>query len=168
MEIMSEFKAGDKIIITENPTSNCKSKLKVGDTAKIDSFYFDNLGQKVSAKMTCDAHKIGCFFNLSKIKLANPKWSIYNNDLPWEKLSNKQKGKLLLAAHSGVKFFKFKDVKPEFLWDRHVYVAIKPEPVKPEPTMAELFIADWPARDTGILDVCADKMIAKGWAKPCK
>jgi hypothetical protein len=163
---MSEFKVGDEVIIIRK-TSGYLGKLKVGDSAKIDCFFFDNAGQKISARMTFDSNSISCYHNLENIKLAKPKWSIYNNGLPWEKLSNKQKGKLLLAAHSGVKFFKFYNITPTFSDYSHVYTAIKPEPVKPEPTMEELFVADW-EECASLIRTFPKRMIAKGWTKPCK
>jgi hypothetical protein len=94
------------------------------------------------------------------------KWSIYNNTLPWSKLSDKQKGKLLLASHSKIKFT---CNKVYVSWDvafnneGGIYNAQYIELVKPEPTMAELFVADW--FDGGL---SSDNMIAKGWTKPCK
>ena len=98
--------------------------------------------------------------------MVKPKWSIYNNDLPWEKLSNKQKGKLLLAAHGRVKFKNVYHKTPKFDCEGKVYTAIKPEPVKPPPTMEELFMADWKECGVG-LEYLAPYMIAKGWNKPC-
>ena len=163
MEVMRAFKAGDKVKVT---ASNkvlrkhlCNPKIKFGSihtvtsVTLLGSFVLDNLDSR--------------FVKPDFIKLAYPKWSIYNNDLPWKKLSNKQKGKLLLAAYDGVKFFDFDNITPSFLVYSQVYTAIKPEPVKPEPTMAALFVVDW--NDCmGDFGDSAIQMIAKGWNKPCK
>ena len=73
----------------------------------------------------------------------------------------------MLAAYDGVKFFDFDNINPSFLVYSQVYTAIKPEPVKPEPTMAALFVVDW--NDCmGDFGDSAIQMIAKGWNKPCK
>jgi hypothetical protein len=97
-------------------------------------------------------------------------WTIYNNTQPWSELSDKQKGKLLLAAHSnltisvgniGLIF------KPAFDDGNMVYQVKKPKPVKPEPTMEELFLIDW-QECLCVGGKQEQKMIAKGWAKPCK
>jgi hypothetical protein len=103
-------------------------------------------------------------------ELVKPKWSIYNNTLPWSQLSDKQKGKLLLANHSGIeiKGGQFLSLKQPVKFDHpnFHYFAVKSEPVKPEPTMTQLFVKDWN-------EVCdntisgADRMIARGWNKPC-
>lgn len=90
------------------------------------------------------------------MKLLNPKWTIYNNELKWSELSDKQKGKMLLAAHGGVLFGG--TAKPTFNNTGHPYQA-----VKPKPTMAELFLADWlsTSGDSGY----SEQMITKGWVK---
>jgi hypothetical protein len=164
MEIMSEFKVGDEVIIIRK-TSGYLGKLKVGDSAKIDCFFFDNAGQKISARMTFDSNSISCYHNLENIKLAKPKWSIYNNGLPWEKLSDKQKGKLLVADNNGIMFRGFSTSgRPKFNLYNEVYTAIKDEPVKP--TMAELFLIDWQDCEFS-LQKAIDCMIAIGWNKPC-
>ena len=187
---MSEFKVGDKIVIIQNPTSNCTSKLRVGDTAKIDTFFFDNAGQKISARMACDSKLSSCYHNLENIELAPPKWSIYKNDLPWGKLSNKQKGKALLAELDGLPMniiAKSPSGGDLFICcekinsSESVVYRARPEPVKLEPTMAELFIADWRSlssesdakqalmiRGYDEIYILASQIIAKGWTKPCK
>ena len=88
--------------------------------------------------------------------LLKPKWTIYNNELKWSALSDKQKGKMLLATHSGVLFGGTK--KPIFNNSNHPYKA-----VKPKPTMAELFLADW--LSTSGVSGCgrSEQMITKGW-----
>ena len=101
------------------------------------------------------------------MQLLKPKWTIYNNTLPWSDLSDKQKGKMLLAAHGGM-MIRIGDSgslrNPGFNNNYAIYKAIKSEPVKPEPTMAELFKGDW-------YDCLAnggnkyEQMIAKGWVK---
>jgi hypothetical protein len=91
-----------------------------------------------------------------------PAWSIYNNELKWFALSDKQKGEMLLAAHSGVKF-KWGLVtndKPVFDDSLSVYTA-----VKPEPTMEELFSADWALCYRSADGKLSEQMIAKGWVK---
>ena len=155
---MSEFKVGDEVKAISK--SFGWGVVKEGDLGIVQGLN----GGEIQVNFPNQEH----WSCLAKdLELAAPRWSIYNNDLPWEKLSDKQKGKLLLAAHSGVKFEGVVRNPPTFDCEKSPYTAIKPEPVKPEPTMAELFVADWPAHDTGILDICADKMIAKGWNKPC-
>jgi hypothetical protein len=91
-------------------------------------------------------------------ELVKPKWTIYNNEKAWEDLSDKQKGKMLLAAHNGSSFGGTD--KTEFNNPDYAYKA------KPEPTMAELFIADW--NELGASFPVSEQMIAKGWNKPCK
>jgi hypothetical protein len=154
MEIMSKFKVGDKIVRVNQdspwaPIGYETTVLKNGKYKDSDS--------------SCKTDIADDYW-----ELVAPKWSIYNNDLPWEELSDKQKGKMLLAAHSGVKFFKFYNMTPTFSDYSHVYTAIKPEPVKPEPTMAELWVADWSEQDSFYKIDVAKHMIAKGWTKPCK
>ena len=61
--------------------------------------------------------------------LVTAKWSEYINTLPWFKLSKKRKGKMLLAAHSGIGFT-LNDViiicHPRFDKNKGIYKAIKP------------------------------------------
>ena len=171
MEKMSEFKVGDEVRIIRK-TSGYAGKLRVGDSAKIDCFFFDNAGQKISARMTCDSNSISCYHNLENIKLAKPKWSIYNNDLPWEKLSNKQKGKILVADNDGIEIqghgFLSLAMPVRFDITSIAYFAVKPEPAKPEPTMEELFDGDWKECFLGDPATFNKRMIVKGWTKPCK
>ena len=169
---MNKFNMGDKV---KAISESCGwGGVKAGDLGIVEGVFGPEikasfLGQK---NWRCRA---------KDLELVALKWSIYNNDLPWEKLSNKQKGKLLLAEHSGVKFFKFGNITPAFSDDSQVYVAIKTEPVKPPPTMEDLFIADWKSlsseSDTtkdmmlegyDATHILASQMIAKGWTKSCK
>ncbi|MFQ3208774.1 MAG: hypothetical protein ACI9HU_000253 [Colwellia sp.] len=162
---MSKFKVGDRIRITVNPSENCNSLLRVGDVGIIDKFYLNAAGEEVSASMACDLRVIGCFHKLGSIELAKPKWTIYNNTLPWSDLSDKQKGKLLLSAHNNNNSIKLDEViiySPSFDDDGlGVYQAV--EPVKPEPTMAKLFAVDYHECP----EACdlPEFMIAKGWVK---
>ena len=160
MEIMSEFKVGVKVEIIRLGKSDIRNlALKIGDVRAVTA-----IG---ASGVQLDGIESGWVHD-EDVKLAKPKWSIYSNELPWEKLSNKQKGKMLLAAHSGVKFKNFTHHQPTFNTDIHVYVAIKPElPTVKKPTMEELFVADW-SDCMGDIDESAIQIIAKGWNKSCK
>ena len=168
---MSQFNAGDEVRIIRK-TSGYAGKLRVGDTAIISEFNRGNC----SARMSTEAGLCSCFHDLRNIELVKHKWSIYNNDLPWEKLSNKQKGKLMVAENDGyeIKGVKCTALNKPVRFDCHyiTYFAVQPEPVKPEPpkpepTMAALFVVDW--NDCmGDFGDSAIQMIAKGWNKPCK
>ena len=162
---MSEFKVGDKVTVTASNKALrnhlCNAKIKLGSSHVVTGL--SHRGEPLLDDLTCG------YVKSEFINLAAPKWSIYNNDLPWEKLSNKQKGKMLLAAHSGVKFEGVVSNPPAFDCVEAPYTAIKPEPVKSRPTMSELFIADfWKDCLMKSLEESAKNMIAKGWAKPCK
>ncbi len=65
---------------------------------------------------------------------------------------------MLLAAHNGSSFGGTD--KTEFNNPDYAYKA------KPEPTMAELFAADW--NELGASFPVSEQMIAKGWNKSCK
>ena len=148
---MSTFKAGDNIVRVKQgaswaPIGYETTVLKNGKYKDSDS--------------SCKTDIVDEFW-----ELVAPKWSIYNNDLPWEKLSNKQKGKMLLAAHSGVKFEGVVSNPPAFDCEKSPYTAVKPEP-ETEPTMAELFLIDWQDCEFS-LQRAIDCMIAMGWAKSC-
>tara|TARA_R110000796_G_scaffold220217_1_gene336347 strand:+ start:239 stop:538 length:300 start_codon:yes stop_codon:yes gene_type:complete len=96
-------------------------------------------------------------------------WTIYNNTLTWEQLSDKKKGKFLLAAHGGVNIggrgFRYLVNPVQFVDPTRAYFAIKPAAVKTELTMADLFACDWLiCSDSGPYNMWA-KMIAKGWKK---
>ncbi len=151
------------------------SKFNVGDNIVriTDAVY----GQRAGFKAIVDANY--CYESPNSVRfkiidknweLAKPKWTIYNNTLPWPQLSDKQKGKLLLAAHAKIRFTCneldiFGDVA--FNNEGVIYKAQYIEPVKPEPTMEEVFESDW-YDCSQITGDCAGQMIAKGWNKPCK
>jgi hypothetical protein len=168
---MSGFKIGDRVIITGG-TKGYSGCLKVGDTAFIAEFYSSG-GKHVSAKMVCDEWEDSCFHVLDRIEL-KPKWSIYDNTLPWSKLSDKQKGKLLVANINDVAIcIVSKSLRGDDLFINNVKIdnssvcvyRAKPKPVKPEPTMAEMFMADLSECNAGRLNDLAEPMIAKGWSK---
>ena len=88
--------------------------------------------------------------------MKDPKWTIYNNTLTWEQLSDKKKGKLLLAAHSGVNIggrgFRYLVNPVQFVDPTRAYFAIKPAPTKVEPTIQDLFESEcdlWNERHVG-------------------
>jgi hypothetical protein len=95
------------------------------------------------------------------------KWTIYNNTLPWSELSDKQKGKMLLAAHSGVLFKMHSNGQildsVRFITNETIYQGV--EPAKPKLTMAELFKADWFECLISGRGEQHEKMISKGWVK---
>ena len=148
---MNNFKVGDKVVITSE-TMGYRGVFHVGDTGVVDKVHSN--GKFVS--LSSDASNNCVWHRTTKIKLLKPKWTIYNNELKWSELSDKQKGKMLLAAHSGLLFGG--TTKPTFNNNSHPYQA-----VKPTPTMAELFLADWlsTSGDSG----CSQQMIDKGWVK---
>ena len=100
-------------------------------------------------------------------KLVKPKWTIYNNVIPWSKLTNVKKGKLLLAGNEGVEITLDGDIVNDaaFKCKKGVYKAIKPEPVKPESKMANLLMVDLSQCHDGDL---ISHLINRGWNKPCK
>jgi hypothetical protein len=160
---MNEFNVGDKVVINLL-TGGYSGKLKVGSVAIIGEFTID----RRSARMVGELNIIRGWHNLAKIKHAE-KWSIYNNTQPWSQLSDKQKGKLLLAAHSNLTIYVGNIgviFKPAFDDGNMVYQVKKPEPIKPEPTMAELFVSDWEEKESMYKKDVADHMITKGWTKP--
>jgi hypothetical protein len=167
---MNEFKVGDEVVINLL-TGGYSGKLKVGSVATIGKF-----STKTSfVKMVGELNIMCCWHNLANIKHAE-KWSIYNNTLPWSQLSDKQKGKLLLANINDIAICMVaKSLRGDETFINNVEIdkgdvcvyRAQPKPVKPEPTMAELFKKDW--RDL----LCVDgkfeqQMIAKGWTKTCK
>ena len=103
-------------------------------------------------------------------------WTIYNNTLTWEQLSDKKKGKFLLAeqnkeiikmvATSSCGRYPFlHSVKIDSSKPIVYRAAPAPAPVKTGPTMEELFASDWGiCSDSGMYNMWA-KMIAKGWKK---
>ena len=106
--------------------------------------------------------------------MKDSKWTIYNNTLTWEQLSDKKKGKLLLAEHNKeiIKMVAASSCgKHPFLLSvkidssKPIVYRAAPAPVKTELTMADLFACDWLiCSDSGPYNMWA-KMIAKGWKK---
>jgi hypothetical protein len=148
------------------------SKFKVGDNiVRINDAVY---GQRAGFKAIVDANY--CYESPYSVRykiidenweLSKPKWTIYNNTLPWSDLSDKQKGKMLLAAHSGVLFKMHSNGQildsVRFITNETIYQGV--EPIKQEPTMAELFDADMGSFDfRGSLEV-PEYMISKGWVK---
>jgi hypothetical protein len=163
---MNQFKVGDKVKVVEI-TLAYAGNLRVDDTAIIKKF---QINQNRFVMLVGDDSNECCWHDVNNIELVKPKWSIYNNTLPWSELSDKQKGELLLAAHAKIRFT---CNKVYVSWDvafnneDGIYNAQYIEPVKSEPTMEELFLIDW--QDC----LCVggkqeQKMIAKGWTKTCK
>jgi hypothetical protein len=164
---MSECKMGKKVKILRI-TGGYRGKFNVGDVTVIKEFQYSG---SEFVRMEDDDNILDSWHNINNIELVKPKWTIYNNDKAWQDLSDKQKGKMLLAAHGKYKFTcdkiaLYATVRFENL--HGIYKAIKPEPVKPEPTMAELFVADWHETDVHLLKDFSEHMIAKGWTKSCK
>jgi hypothetical protein len=159
METMSKFKVDDEIVRTKMNSEWAPMGFKSVVFNKVNdesNYYLDVRGD---SQYVVDKNW----------ELAKPKWTIYNNTLPWSQLSDKQKGKLLLGRHTKLRFtvgsYDFDNVLFEDA--SLIYKAIKPEQVKPEPTMAELFLIDW--QDCLCVGGKQEQnMIAKGWTKPCK
>jgi hypothetical protein len=143
-------------------------KFKTGD--KIVRVYLDRSHAPIGYKATVlEGYQYLCkdgelvHIREHQWKLAELKWSIYNNTLPWSQLSDKQKGKLLVANNNGLIFKGFTALfRPNFGYNNVVHTVTKPETVKPEPTMVELFKADFYDSKAGSV---AEYMIAKGWSK---
>ena len=173
---MSKFKVGDTIRVARI-TRTCVSNLKVGDTAIIDELYFNrDTGFSTSARMLCDKNKSSCFHSLKNIELAKPKWTIYNNTLTWQELSDEQKGEMLLAQLEGVSIKLVVEVLcgpdrfincEEIDTSETVVYRAEPVPAKPEPTMAELFDTDANSFDFRRSKDFPEYMISIGWAKKC-
>jgi hypothetical protein len=159
METMSECKVGNKAKILRI-TGGYRGKFNVGDVAVIKEF--ESSGSKF-VRMDGENNIRDSWHNINNIELVEPKWTIYNNEKAWEDLSDKQKGKLLLAAHEKVEFKNVYHKTPKFDCKEKVYTAIKPELI-----MADLFFADWIECKTRDVKMLAEHMIAKGWTKPCK
>ena len=93
--------------------------------------------------------------------MKDPKWTIYNNTVTWEKLSDKKKGKLLLAEHNKeiIKIVAASSCgKHPFLHSikidssKPIVYRAAPAPVKAGPTIEELFASDWGfCSDSGML-----------------
>jgi hypothetical protein len=161
---MNKFKVGDDVIISE-VTNSYSGKLTLGSLAVVGEFNHNC----TFARMIGELNIMCGWHDLNNIKHAE-KWSIYSNTLPWSELSDKQKGKLLLGRHQGLDFtidgLGFKSVSFDCVF--YVYKAIKPEPEKPEPTMAELLTKDILGCSGFLRPHDVDELIAKGWTKPCK
>jgi hypothetical protein len=158
---MSKFKEGDNVIISE-VTNSYSGKLKLGSLAVIGQFN-DNC---TFARMIGELNIMCGWHDLNNIKHAE-KWTIYNNTKPWSELSDKQKGKLLVADNRGLIFNGFTiKIRPSFSYYNSVYAVTNPDTVKPEPTMAELFDRDWKECFLGDPATFNERMIAKGWTKP--
>ena len=158
------------------------SKFNVGDNIVriTDAVY----GQRAGFRAIVDANY--CYESLNSVRcrivdenweLAKPKWSIYNNTIPWSQLSDKQKGKLLLANINDVAICMVaKSLRGDETFINNVEIdksdvcvyRAQPKPAKPEPTMAELFVLDWMSQESLYKKDIAERMIAKGWTKPCK
>jgi hypothetical protein len=156
---MSRFKVGNEVkVIGINSTSN--AKIKIGDTRVVTDI--------CSSGVELDSIEFGWVHDYD-VELVNPKWTIYNNTLPWKELSDEQKGKMLLAAHGKVLFKIGKSGvildSVGFSTSHTVYQAV--ETVKPEPTMAELFDADADSFDFRRSKDFPEYMIDKGWVKKC-
>ena len=157
---MSEFKVGDEVeAVSESFTWGY---VKVGDLGVVTGKHKEQLIVDFPNQSLWYCHE-------KDLKLTKDKWSIYNNTLPWSELSDKQKGKLLLGRHTKLRFtvgsYDFDNVLFEDA--SLIYKAIKPEQVTPEPTMAELFLIDW-QECLCVGGKQEQKMIARGWNKPCK
>jgi hypothetical protein len=158
---VNKFKVFDKIIrvaVAEKGTP-------VGYTAEVTKLYgyIDNFGTE-----------IGVYDSQWELVSEDikPKWTIYNNTLPWSQLSDKQKGKLMVAENDGyeIEGVKCTALNKPVRFDCHhiAYFAVEPEPAKPEPTMEELFDADSESFDFRGSGDFPEYMIAKGWTKTCK
>jgi hypothetical protein len=157
METMNKFKAGNEIV----RINNLRDDIKIGFKTIVRAGY-------------CYKTPLGQLVDIidRNWELANPKWTIYNNTLPWSELSDKQKGKLLLAGNEGVEMTLDGDIVNDaaFKCKKGVYKAIKPEPVKPEPVkpeskMANLLMVDLSQCQDGDL---ISHLINRGWTKSCK
>jgi hypothetical protein len=157
-----------------------KSKIKVGSTVKVIASNEDLLDEGCNTNIQPKSNytvtqsydndfRLNDFDDglISKhlVELVAPedKWSIYNNTLPWSDLSDKQKGKMLLAAHGKV-LFKIKDGiilnKVRFIANETTYQA-----VEPEPTMAELLAIDIKDSSGFLTTDDINDLMTKGWVK---
>ena len=153
---MSKFKVGDEVeAVSESFTWGL---VRAGDLGVVKSLRGDEYFVRFPNQSTWRCYE-------KDLKLVKPKWTIYNNTLPWSQLSDKQKGKLLLAGNEGVEMTLDGDIVNDaaFKCKKGVYKAIKPEP-----TMEELFDADSESFDFRGSGDFPEYMIAKGWTKTCK
>ena len=164
---MNEFKVGDEVeAVSESFTWGL---VKAGDLGVVKSLRGDEYFVRFPNQSTWRCYE-------KDLKLVKPRWTIYNNTLPWSELSDKQKGKILVAnindvaicmvAKSLIGDVTFINNVEIDKGDVCVYRA-QPKPVKPEPTMAELFLIDW-QECLCVGGKQEQKMIAKGWTKTCK
>ena len=157
---MSKFKVGDEVeAVSESFTWGY---VKVGDLGVVTDKYEEQLIVDFPNQSLWYCHE-------KDLKLVKDKWSIYNNTQPWSQLSDKQKGKLMVAENSGheIKGFKCTSLNKPVRFDCHhiTYFAFEPAPVKPETTMPELLMVDLSQCHDGDL---ISHLINKGWTKPCK
>jgi hypothetical protein len=156
METMSEFivfNVGDEIVRVNNGVPYASIGYKT--TVLNGNMFKDEDSDDITAII------IGYW------ELVEPKWTIYNNTLPWSQLNDEKKGKLLLAAHQKQLFSGFGLKVPDFAFVNSVYKV--EEVTKPEPTMEELFIDDWKEIIGCRVDInFVNNFIAKGWTKSCK
>ena len=158
---MSRFKKGDRVLVTgENATLN--ENFKIGNTHIVTA--------TKSASVQLDDI---CNGWVNDVDLWS-RWTIYNNAEAWSELSDKKKGKFLLAEQnkeiikmvatsSCGRYPFFHSIKIDS--SKPIVYRAAPAPVKPEPTMEELFASDWGiCSDSGMYNVF-NKMIAKGWKK---
>jgi hypothetical protein len=154
METMRKFKVGDEIFRVRVGTSWAHIGYKA--TVLEDYQYLCKDGEYTPIH---DGHW----------ELAKPKWTIYNNTLPWSQLSDKQKGKLMVAENDGyeIKGFKCTALNKPVRFDCHhiTYFAVEHVPVKPESKMANLLMVDLSQCQDGDL---ISHLINKGWTKSCK
>ena len=156
---MSKFKVGDDVRVI-GLSDLLHPGIKIGDVRAVTA--------TCSNGVQLDGFSDGWVYDIH-IETLKTKWSIYNNTLPWSQLSDKQKGKLLLARHKGLALtidgLVFKSVA--FDSDVCVYKVQYIEPVKPEPTMEELFEIDMGECVNYGTERNSKLMIAKGWTKTC-
>ncbi|MFT6991878.1 MAG: hypothetical protein ACJASL_003875 [Paraglaciecola sp.] len=146
---MSKFKVGDEIV----RINNLRHDIKIGFKTIVEPHYYYMA-------------PTGEFIKIidKNWKLSKPKWTIYNNTLPWSDLSDKQKGKLLLAAHARVEIIGLGmlSIPKPVVFNCGI---IAYQAVKPEPTTAELFFTDWHETDVHLVKEFSEYMIGKGLVK---
>ena len=154
---MGKIKVGKRVVVTASDEAlrlnGCDERIKNGGIHKITGG---------GDELYCLDDMVLGLVHSDMIKLASPKWSIYTNDIPWCDLSDKQKGKLLLAGHAGLEFrldgrgnpLQY----PAFKGNTTVYKAVKPTP-EPEP-IEDIFIKDWFEQSKNV-----NMMISLGWTK---
>jgi hypothetical protein len=154
---MNEFKAGDEIV-----------RVRVGTS-------WAHIGYKATVLENYEyLCKDGEYTPIrdNQWELVKLKWTIYNNEKAWQDLSDKQKGKIMVAENDGheIKGLNCTALNKPVRFDCHhiTYFAVEPEPVKPEPTMAEVLTKDVLGCSGFLRPHDVDELIAKGWTKPCK